>query len=421
MVSQYVRKLQLLVDDSRSRLEKAGFVRADGSRDTKRVREHMLAACLASGLEPKLTATKQVSLDAEACRAIPSDELLAAYSLYSTADKVLTRAEELLEGSRGLPLQTQFVSLLENGRTSSRNPKPPLIGCQVQNLPREGDLRKCFIPRPGYVFCSIDFSADEIACFAQAELNLTGQSLLAEALREGLDVHCLLAADLLGEPYAKVYANRKHGMYKHVRQLAKIGNFGLLGGMGAQSLMRNANSKARKPEDRITLQQAFALRESWYRRWQTKPYFAAVNGALGRDPYDNVCTIRQFGSGRIRGAMSYTEACNTLFSGLAGDSNKDVLWACVSGAMTARPGEHLYDTHVVNFLHDELFFELPENRATECATALCDLMLNVKRKWLPLVPSGAEPAIMKRWYKDAEPVWSPDGSHLLCWEPAIAA
>ena len=112
MVESYIRKLKVLVDDSRTRLEKAGFVRENGSRDTKLVRSHMLTACLASGLEPKKTATGQVSLDADACRAIPSDELLQAYSLYSTADKVLTRAEELLEGSKGLPLQTQFVSLL---------------------------------------------------------------------------------------------------------------------------------------------------------------------------------------------------------------------------------------------------------------------------------------------------------------------
>lgn len=417
-VERYIEELKQLVDDSRATLMAAEFVRKSGSRDTKKVKAYMQQLCTAADVEPKRTATGEVSLDAEACRDFDFDPLIHAYHVFSTSDTLLTRAEALLEGSRGLPLQTQFVTLLENGRTSSRIPKPPLVGVQTQNLPRAGKLRECFVPRPGYYYLSIDFNSDEIACFAQSELILTGKSELAKALRDGLDVHCVLAAEMLGESYDVVHAQRKHGRYRDARQLAKIGNFGLLGGMGAKSLMRHANLRAASPEDRISLAQATRLRDAWFRRWQTQPYFDAINSALGHDPFTGVCTIRQFVSGRIRGALSYTEAANTLFSGLAGDGNKDALYACVRASLLARPGDAFHDTHVVNFLHDELFFEVPINTATRASKALCALMIDTKRRWLPDVPTTAEPALMRRWFKAAEPVWSPEGE-LLPWDPEM--
>lgn len=432
-VESYIKELEQLVRDSGDKLKDAGIVRDNGSKDTKKAKARMLEVCAANDIEPKLTDTAKqkrlsvaaaiqggyISLDAEACRAVSFDELLTAYGVYSTSDSILTRAEQLREGSKGLPLQSEFVSLLDNGRTSSRIPKLPIIGVQTQNLPRVGKLRECFIPRPGYYYLSIDFNSDEIIAFAQCELRLTGKSLLAEALRDGLDVHCVLAADILGEPYDVVVKNKKHSKYKEARQLAKIGNFGLLGGMGAATLCKQANAKAKKPEERITLRQAEMIRSAWYTRWQTQAYFDAVKGALGQDAWNNVCVVRQFVSGRVRGALSFTEACNTLFSGLAGDGNKDVLYQCVRAAALATPDSPFYDTHVVNFLHDELFFEVPVCTATESAKALCQLMVDTKRKWNPDVTSSCEPALMRRWYKAAEPVWSQDGE-LLPWEPPAA-
>ena len=417
-VRSYIQELKQQIQTSRVLLEAAGIVRANGSRDTKRAQAHMRTVCAQLGITPKLTASGAVSLDLEACRAAWSDVLVRSYSLYSTSDTLLTRAEQLIEGSRGLPLQSEYVALLENGRTSSRIPRPPLVGVQTQNLPREGKLRECFVPRPGYYFLSIDFNSDEIACFAQAELLMTGSSKLAEALQQGLDVHCVLAAALLEEPYDVVYANRKHGKYAKARQLAKIGNFGCLGGMSARTMWLHANRSARRPEDRYTLAQIQRVHRVWYQRWQPQAYFEQIKSALGPDQWSGLCAIEQLQSGRIRGALSYTEAANTIFSGLAADSNKDVLYQCVRATMLAKPGDALWDVHVVNMLHDELFFEVPTQSATRASKALCELMLSTKSRWLPSVPSGAEPALMERWYKAAEPVWSPAGE-LLPWRPTV--
>lgn len=429
-VEAYIVELKQLIKEASDQLLKAELVRPNGSKNTKLAKQHMLAVCAQHGVEPKITDTAKkqklslqaaidggyISLDAEAIRDAGPDPLLKAYGIYTTADTLLTRAELLLEGSKGLPLQTDFQPLLENGRVSSRIPSPPIVGAQIQNMPRSGKLRECFVPRPGYYYCSIDYNSDEIVTFAQVQLWLTGKSKLADALRSGLDVHSYLAADVLGEPYEVVVKNKKHGKYKDARQLAKIANFGLLGGMSARTFRVNANKRAKSKEERITLADAERVRDAWYRTWDTSGYFDAVKSAIGRDGYHNVCVMRSFKSGRIRGGLSFTEAANNAFSSLAADSNKDALYQVVRAGMLAKPGSPFFDTHVVAPLHDELLLEVPISTATASAKAVCQLMLDTKNKWMTDVASSAEPCLMTRWLKDAEAVWTPDGE-LLPWAP----
>ena len=49
------------------------------------------------------------------------------------------------------------------------------------------------------------------------------------------------------------------------------------------------------------------------------------------------------------------------------------------------------------------------------ATAASDIMVKEMQKYTPDVPIKAEPALMRRWYKDAEPLYDQEGK-LLIWE-----
>jgi DNA polymerase I-like protein with 3'-5' exonuclease and polymerase domains len=415
-VESYIKELEQLVHDSGKLLKDAGFIRSNGSRDTGKVKEHMQRVCDEAGVDVRKTATGAVSLDAESCREVQHDALLQAYTLYSTSDTLLTKASALREGSKGLPLQTQFVSLLANGRTSSRIPKEPVVGVNLQNAPRAGKLRSCFIARPGYYFCDIDFDACEIVGLAQCETWLTGSSEMAKALRNKQDLHCVVASQLLGEPYDVCYENKKVGKYAQARQLGKICNFGLAGGMSAATFMKHTNRSAKNPSERITLKQATELRDVWYKTWRMQPYFDAVKGAFGESSWDSILQIKQFVSGRIRGGLTYTEACNSLFSGLCADLNKMVLYECVKASMLAKPGSPFYDCHVVNFVHDSVLLEIPIATATASAKALTELMCSKKQAFLPDVPVTAAPALAERMYKEMSAVWSADGE-LLPWRP----
>lgn len=423
-VRQYIGELSEKIAAAEVFIREQKLLRKDGSRDTKAAKRLMAEVCAANDIQPKLTATGEISLDAEAVRAVEDlSPVLEAYALFSQSKMLLQRAEDLLDGSRGLPLQTQFVSLLENGRTSSRIPKDPIKGVQLQNFPRKGKLRECFVPknRDTHYFCSIDFNSDEMVSFAQAELDMTGKSILAEALNAvpAKDPHCMFAAALLDCPYEEVLANKKHGKYKEARQIAKAFDFGFLGGLGAEGFMRYVNRTAKKPEDRISLKRAREVHAKGYAFWKPDAYFDAIRQALGGER-EGRCTVTQLRSERVRGMLDYPGAANTMFSGLSADGNKDCLYEAVKHCELAEVTHGWADfigCRVVGFFHDELFYEVPIATATRSSEALCALQLETKKKWNPDVRSSASPAIMRRWYKDADEVRCPLFGTLLPWEP----
>lgn len=410
---EYIRETKAEIERCRVMCVDNGIVRDDGSRDTKRAKSLMLASCEAHDISPKRTKTGGVSLDAEACRD-SGNEILQAYSTYSSSNTILQRAENFKRGSTGVPLQTSFVTLLNNGRTASRAPGGSLIGDNLQNLPRKGKLRNVFVPRPGYLFVSIDYSMAEIHTFAQIELWKFGSSKLAEALNSQKDVHCLLAATMMKKSYEEVVANKKHGEYARQRQLAKAGNFGALGGMGAKRFMLQTNMTAESKDQRIDLATAQHVLKSWRETWSPEKYFEWCSSMLGEGGA-GVTTIRQFISERVRAHIGYSELCNTFFSGLAADAGKAALLP-VSQACYCDAVSPAYGSRPVLYIHDELIAEVPEATAHGAALHIRDTMVEVFNKYTPDVPVRAEPALMRRWYKQAEPVYNAEGE-LIPWEP----
>lgn len=179
-VARFDAESQAESDKDRRVLQDLGLVRRDkkGSRDTKLAMARMVEAMRALGEQPPLTDAGQdalrelrstdptatafdvwaklgkgISLDEDACLA-SGDEILEAYQRFGSLKTTLTRIQRLYYGTR-LPLQARFRSLVETGRTSCQmgdveeGVSPPAWGFQLQNLPRKGSMRDCFIPREG--------------------------------------------------------------------------------------------------------------------------------------------------------------------------------------------------------------------------------------------------------------------------------
>jgi hypothetical protein len=156
----YIQDVHEEIERARVELLKAGLVRKDGSKDTKKAKALMLSVCREHGydLKPTETALKRwknpsqaqliesglFSLDAEACRD-SCEPLLKSYATFTSASGMIKRAQTLRQGA-DLPLQARFQVLMDNGRTSCSEPKAPLIGQNLQNLPKEGQLRSLFTP-----------------------------------------------------------------------------------------------------------------------------------------------------------------------------------------------------------------------------------------------------------------------------------
>jgi len=107
------------------------------------------------------------------------------------------------------------------------------------------NIRKAFLPPPGYWTVAIDFSAVELRVAAQ----LSQDPFLLECYREDRDLHRAMAAAIFKKALDQVT--------DHERGLAKASNFGLIFGATPGTLAANAN---------IPITQAVYIYNSWWAR-----------------------------------------------------------------------------------------------------------------------------------------------------------
>lgn len=169
-----------------------------------------------------------------------------------------------------------------------------------------------------------------------------------------------------------------------------------------------------------------------------KPYMNLINDGLSEGGGSMV--FPQFVSGRQRKGSSYCSLCNTGFQGIVADGAKLAMW--LLGVLCYVRPEHstdllletapeilpglrtladrwgmapdealrkaavaLFGVRPVMFIHDEIIAEGDENTAHVWAPWLARVMEIGMRVFIPDVECEAEPALMRRWYKGAEPVW----------------
>ena len=114
-------------------------------------------------------------------------------------------------------IHTSFnQAVTATGRLSSSDPN-------LQNIPVRGEdgkeIRKCFIPEPGELFFSADYSQIELRVMA----HLSGDKNMIEAFREGYDIHAATAA--------RIYKEKIEDVSRDQRTKAKRANFGIIYGI----------------------------------------------------------------------------------------------------------------------------------------------------------------------------------------------
>jgi len=354
-------------------------------RNVKRVGERIVQAYANQGKDYPRTDGGGPCTDQAACED-SGDPSLARYSEYMT---LATKINKEIPALYKPLIHAYYDPLVETGRTSCAKPN-------LQNLPREGGFRECLIPRPGNVFVCADFSMFELVTWAQCCLEIVGWSKMAEALNEGLDPHCLIAAELLGWTYehaieAKSKKHPEHKLLNTNRQIGKAVNFGAPGGAGIERLCHQAkNSYGVHVEPDLMRHIKFDV---WGKRWpEYKPYFERIEWAV-----DTHGAIEQLYSGRRRGGVSFTDACNGPFQGLAADIAKDAGFKlareCYLGSLKG--------CRIVNFVHDEYVVEVPEHAAkTDTAPRIEKLLVDAARPWLPGVKLGVEVTVSRRYKGD---------------------
>jgi len=290
------------------------------------------------------------------------------------------------------PITADWNPLVESFRVSCSRPN-------LTNPPRVGEVRNCFVSRPGFLYVSADFDQAELRSWAQVCLQMFGHSRMAEAFREGIDPHLLLAADLLKIPFEEAIRRYADGdkEVEDKRQFAKIGNFGLLGGMGVDKFIEHAASQ------KIFIGDAEAKNtkqtwktDTWPEATEYLDYFSKHHS----EPNTIVHPITGF----YRGDCGYSDGANHLFQHLTAIGAKqaliDLSRECYLDAKSV-----LYGARPVIFMHDEIFGEIREEVASEGAKRWGDVMRMGMEKWIKDVPTKCTPVLTRRLYKGAKPVY----------------
>jgi hypothetical protein len=168
--------------------------------------------------------------------------VLKAFSELSRYEKIITSYIKNLKNAKP-KMYSQYSTTLNTGRTSSSGSKL-FASCNIQQPPKkvEGvtyDVRNCFIPRPGFKICSIDYSGLELCSAAHQLYTTLGYSMMREALNEGetpTDMHSKLAAKIKGISYEEFIEHKRESDFKDARQKAKPINLGFPGGIGYDTM-----------------------------------------------------------------------------------------------------------------------------------------------------------------------------------------
>lgn len=372
-----------------------GFVRTDKkrSKDTKAISAAVLEWFDANDAGPAPeTPTGKVSLKREVLVGTDHPGLLAVAEMGKWR-KRLTTYVPVLERGTLTPINCNYNAILETFRTSCSKPN-------MQNLPQKGGIRECFIPRDGWLYLFVDYSTLEMRSLAQVCLWLFGHSALAEALREGRDLHLDMAAQMMGITYQEAQERMKAGdpEVKFFRKQAKPINFGVPGGMGAKKLIEYAKGYGVE----LSLDQSKLLKDTFLQRWpEMVQYFEHCSGLCGGD---KAPVIEFPGSGMLRGDVMYTAVCNGFFQHLAACGAKQAMYE-VSKACYTKRDSPLYGSRPIAFIHDEIGLEIPDDgRLDGASKEVQRIMDETMTKWIPDVPGGTEATAMRRWFKGAEPV-----------------
>lgn len=281
-------------------------------------------------------------------------------------------------------IRTRFNPILTTGRLSSSKPN-------LQNIPRpENDkfgLRDMFIAREGHKLVVADYSQIELRVLAHISKDPT----FIKAFNEGEDLHSYAAKMLFDLPETTEEVKKNH---PDQRNIGKTFNFAMVYEAGITTLASGAN---------VSEKRARELRGKYMDRFHgIANYIDTMHARAERDGY--VSTIigrrRHLKDAQLKGrskqdnakkASALRQSSNSPVQGSAAD----VLFIAMRNIRNRIHAEGLEeDIKMVLQVHDELIFEVVEDKAEYAAQLVKEEMENAVTLRVPLI---ADVDIGIRW------------------------
>ncbi len=272
-------------------------------------------------------------------------------------------------------IRTTFQNLVTaTGRLSSTEPN-------LQNIPVRTDLgaeiRKMFVPKPGYVLVDADYSQIELRVLA----HIADDKKMQQAFVEGQDIHTVTASQVFGvQPEQVTALQRRH---------AKAVNFGIVYGISEFSLSEDIGVSRYEAKDYIDsyLANYPGVKKYMHDVVETARKQGYTSTLYGRKRYIPELTSSNF---NIRSGAERI-ALNTPIQGTAADFIKLAMIRVHRALQAQYPQAKL-----ILQVHDELIVECPEDLAQPVSELVSREMEAVASLSVPLT---AEAKFGKSWYE----------------------
>jgi len=259
----------------------------------------------------------------------------------------------------------KYNSIINTARTSCSSPN-------IQNPPRQGGVRECFVPKAGHIFIDVDYDVAELCAMAQINYKLFGYSKMKDIINSGQDVHKAFATDIFDCDISEVT--------KDQRQFAKVPNFGFVANMSAETFVEYAYSMAGLE---ISVARAKELKNKW------KAFFPEMEEYWKRG-YGK--SLVKTDTGFLRANCSYTAFLNTPMQ-----------YRVAAGAKIA--GYNLCEAgyKISYFIHDQYGIEYPKTGGPltpeEALEDVKKIMKESMEIIIPDVKIGTDGKLLERFQK----------------------
>ena len=273
-------------------------------------------------------------------------------------------------------VHTSFsLAATTTGRLSSSDPN-------LQNIPirtEEGrKIRDAFVAETGHVLVAADYSQIELRLLA----HVADLPTMKQAFADGVDIHALTASEMFGVSLAD--------MDSATRRRAKAINFGIIYGISAFGLANNLGISRTEAGDYI---------KSYFEKFPgIKAYMDAAKSEAHEYGYvktlfSRKCHIKGI-KDRNQAVRGFAErqAINAPIQGAAAD--------IMRRAMIRMPEaiKGIEGARMLLQVHDELVFEVPENKADDLIKVVIPTMENAAMPAVNIsVPLVVEALAAKNW------------------------
>jgi DNA polymerase-1 len=294
----------------------------------------------------------------------PLPRLILEYRSLSKLKSTYTdKLPEQVDPDSGRVHTSYHQAVAATGRLSSSDPN-------LQNIPIRSEegrrIRQAFVAEAGYQLIAADYSQIELRIMA----HLSGDDGLVQAFAHGEDIHRATAAEVFATPPEEVSADQ--------RRSAKAINFGLIYGMSAFGLAKQLG---------IDRGQAQGYVDLYFQRYPgVKAYMESTRELARRQGYVETLFGRRLylpdikaRNAQRRQAAERT-AINAPMQGTAADIIKQAMLS-----LDQWIGAQAHDIKMIMQVHDELVFEVPEDRLVSVAAEIRHRMESAAELSVPLV------------------------------------